>query len=219
MPVIVDVLNFLLPIIEALVPVVIMVAEALTEVFTSVGPLVGTILDGLLPVILSLIDVLLPVVKWVLDFAVAAIQLSAALSPLALAFGDSDEAMKLFETALDNMAQTLFELPGMLWDFLGDAGTWLFDIGAKIIGGLIDGISSMFGAVGGIVDRVKGMFGFDVAPQVDVGSGTFSPGSGGPGGGGNVTYFNQTVNNPVPGSAAQEVTSGASRAAAYMPTR
>ncbi|MFI5561503.1 hypothetical protein ACIA2T_19670 [Amycolatopsis japonica] len=60
-------------------------------------------------------------------------------------------------------------LPGKILGALGDLGSRLFQSGASLIGGFINGITSRIGqavsAVGGVLSRIRGMFPFSPAKE------------------------------------------------------
>lgn len=52
-----------------------------------------------------------------------------------------------FVLGIANLGDLLVELPGKIVDWLGDLGSILYDAGAKILGGLVDGMRDKLGAV------------------------------------------------------------------------
>lgn len=59
-------------------------------------------------------------------------------------------------TAFTNAWGKVVEIKDRIVGFFGDAGSWLFDAGKRIIGGLIDGIKAMIGSVGSAIGGVVG---------------------------------------------------------------
>ncbi|SNV70802.1 laminin subunit gamma-1 [Corynebacterium imitans] len=68
--------------------------------------------------------------------------------------GKASEAVGAVRGKIQEMVNTIAQVPGKVKSAFADAGTWLVNAGKNIISGLINGIKSMFGQVGNAIREV-----------------------------------------------------------------
>lgn len=164
----------LIGIIVALVPVILQLVKVFASILTAIVPVIGIIakLIGLFMSILATIvsfvaQALALIVGWVAGIISTILGMVASVigtiggwvSSILGFFSDLVGKATSFVTDMWTTVSTKFsegvgkavsfvgELPGKIMDALKGAGKWLVDVGKDIIGGLIDGIKSMAGAI------------------------------------------------------------------------
>ncbi|MEV8134291.1 phage tail tape measure protein [Microbacterium aurantiacum] len=153
-----------------LTPLIALLTAILTPVLALIEPLVG-LLAGALGVV---IGVLSQLIQWVVQGITWFVRLvtgskdaqrglSQAWGAIASFFSDVwNNIIGFFSSGIDAVTGVVSGLRDNVTGILAGAGRWLLDSGKAIIQGLIDGITSMIGAVGdavgGVMDFIGGFF-------------------------------------------------------------
>lgn len=180
------VLPILVDIVRVAVPIIGDLLKILTDLAVPLAALVSQILDAVMPVfqaLLELIEVVWPsirdiiggaleVIKGLINFVLGIItgDWSRAWEGIKQIFSGAWRAISgAVEGAVNGLIEFVRGIPGAIVSALGNLGRLLFDAGASIIRGLIDGIKSMaqsaVNAVGDLLGTIRDFLPFSPAKK------------------------------------------------------
>lgn len=138
-------------------PLISLLVALLTPILALIGPLVsglawalGLVVNVLTAIVTGVVTALTWFVNLITGSGNARDQIAAAWNAVLSFFGGFFAKLGgFFSDGIQKVLEFVGGLKGSVLDTLKDAGTWLLDIGGKIIAGLIKGIRN---AIGGVKD-------------------------------------------------------------------
>lgn len=161
-----------MPAFQDIITALIDALPAFQAILLAIIPLIPELVEVLVPAVQALSEALVeatPFLEWLAkkmeDWAPVIGDVTGFLVSLVTGLGDTADATQIAMDAIGNIDEafrgfgdSLRGLPALIGDVFASAGTWLYDAGASILGGLIEGIRSSLpdleGVLGWVTDRI-----------------------------------------------------------------